>query len=75
MAGRYGDLNYGRLTKGGVLTGVILFVVGVVAEYGSQTVGGVPESLDTVFLTMEFLGPLIALLSVILFGVALPLTE
>lgn len=75
MAGRYGDLKYGRLTKTGVLFGAVLFAVGALSEYGLQTLGGVPSTLESVFLGMEFLGPSLALLSVILFGIVLPLTE
>lgn len=75
MAGRYGDLEYGRLTKTGVVAGAVLFAAGALAEYGLQATGGITPTLESVFLGMEFLGPLLALLSVILFGVALPLTE
>jgi len=75
MAGRYGDLEYGRLTKTGVVAGAALFVAGALAEYGLQATGNVTPTLESVFLSMEFLGPAVALLSVILFGVALPLTE
>lgn len=75
MAGRYGDLEYGRLTKTGVVAGAVLFAVGAIAEYGLQATGSITPTLESVFLGMEFLGPLLALLSVLLFGVALPLTE
>lgn len=75
MARRYGNTDYGRMTKGGALLGGGLFAVGALAEYGLHATGSATETLDTVFLTMEFLGPLIALVSVIVFGVVMPLTE
>lgn len=75
MAGRYGVTDYGCMTKGGALLGGGLFAVGALAEYGLHATGGATETLDTVFLTMEFLGPLIVLASVIVFGIVLPLTE
>lgn len=75
MAGRYGDADYGRMTKGGALVGGGLFAAGALAEYGLHATGGATETLNTVFLTMEFLGPVIALISVVVFGVVMPLTE
>lgn len=75
MPGSYGDADYGRMTKGGALLGALLFAVGALAEYGLHATGGATETLDAVFLTMEFLGPLIAVVSVVVFGVVLPLSE
>ncbi|QHS17764.1 hypothetical protein GWK26_11750 [haloarchaeon 3A1-DGR] len=75
MAGRYGEMDYGSLTKGGVAVGAVLFAVGAVAELTVGAGGGISPTLDAAFLTMEFFGPLIALLSVLVFGIAMPLTE
>lgn len=76
MTGRYGDLNYGRLTKGGVAVGALLFLLGFGGELLGRTVfGGVSPLEDSLFVAFEFLGPSIALGAVLVFGVALPLTE
>ncbi|WP_418280853.1 hypothetical protein [Halorubrum sp. DTA98] len=69
------ELDYSRMTKAGVFIGVALFLVGVVAEYGLHATGSATETLDAVFLTMELSGPLIAVLSVFVFAIALPLIE
>lgn len=68
-------LDYARMTKSGAVAGAVLFLVGVIAEYGLRTTDSMTPLLDDVFLTMEFAGPVVALLSVLVFGIALPLTE
>ncbi|MEF8779684.1 MAG: hypothetical protein V5A46_03260 [Haloferacaceae archaeon] len=76
MAGRYGELNYGRLVKGGVAVGAALFLLGVAGELiGRTMLGGISEFQDTLFVALEFLGPTLALGAVLVFGVAMPLTE
>ncbi|MDR5674603.1 hypothetical protein RH858_15865 [Halalkaliarchaeum sp. AArc-GB] len=76
MAGRYGDLNYGRLTKSGVAFGALLFAIGLGGELvGRLLLGGVSPFEDTLFVTFEFLGPVVAILAVLVFGIAMPLTE
>lgn len=67
--------DYARLTKLGVLAGVALFLIGLISEYGLRAVDAMTGTLDSVFITMEFAGPVVALLSVLVFGIALPLTE
>lgn len=76
MAGRYGELDYGRLVKGGVAVGAVLFLLGVAGELiGRTMLGGVSELQDSLFVAFEFLGPTLALGAVLVFGVAMPLTE
>lgn len=75
MAGRYGEMDYGSLTKGGVAVGAALFALGAIAEVTVGASGSLSPTLDTALLTMEFLGPIVALLSVVVFGIVMPLTE
>lgn len=76
MTGRYGNLDYPRLTKSAFLFGVTLFAVGALAELvGHAAFGALPGWQDTLFLDMEIIGIAIALLSPFVFGIALPLTE
>lgn len=75
-SGRYGELNYSRLTKGGVALGAALFALGVLGELLGRTVfGGVSSLEDSVLVAFEFLGPAIAIAAVLVFGIAMPLTE
>ena len=75
MAGRYGEMDYGSLTKGGVAFGAVLFAIGAIVEVTLGGSGVLSPTPDTALLTMEFLGPVVALLSVVVFGIAMPLTE
>jgi hypothetical protein len=73
---RYGDLDYGWLTKHGFGLGVALFALGVVgAVAGPALFGPLPGWEQTLFADSEIAGILIAFLSVMLFGIVLPLTE
>jgi len=72
---RGSEYDYPRLTKLGVAGGTALFAVGMLAEWLLRTTGALTPTLNDVFLTMEFLGPLVAVLSVFVFGIAMPLTE
>lgn len=69
--GRYGSLDYPRLTKGGFALGVAMFVVGAV---GATMVRG-PSIEHTLLVDVEALGILVGLFSPFVFGVLLPLTE
>lgn len=74
--GRYGDLDYPRLTKTGFLLGVSLVVIGALGEIaGPMLVGPLPGWEDALFTDMEAIGILVALLSPFVFGVFMPLTE
>lgn len=76
MGGRYGNLDYPTLTKRGFALGVGLFVVGALGELALNGVGvAVPGWTETLLFEAEVLGILLAPLAVLVFGVALPLTE
>ena len=74
--GRYGDLNYARLTKTGVILGLSLFFIGAGGEWLIHSSPGVvPGWEDTLFFDLEILGLLAFAVSPFLFGILLPLTE
>lgn len=75
--GRYGNLDYPTMTKYGFLLGIGLFVGGVLGELfvAGVLVSAVPGWAHTLFLDMEAIGVVVAVFSVIVFGVVLPLTE
>lgn len=73
---RYGTLDYPSLTKRGFALGIGLFVFGGVgALLGPHLFGPLPGWEETLLVESEAAGILIAFLSVILFGIVLPLTE
>lgn len=74
--GRYGDLNYALLAKGGFLLGLGLFIVGAGGELvGHAVFGSLPAREETLLFDLEVLGLVIGFFSPILFGIFLPLTE
>ncbi|MFC7047380.1 hypothetical protein ACFQH6_19920 [Halobacteriaceae archaeon GCM10025711] len=74
--GRYGNLDYPMLTKGGFALGVLLIAVGGAGELAGHAVyGTLPAWENTLFTDLEVVGILVALLSPFVFGIALPLTE
>lgn len=74
--GRYGKLNYARLTKGGFLLGLSLFLIGAGGEWLVHSwITQAPSWEDTLFFDLEIIGLLIGFFSPILFGIVLPLTE
>lgn len=76
MVGRYGDLNYQKLTKRSVLFGVSLFLIGAVGEIVLHSAGlQVPGWEETLLFDAEVLGAIVTLLSPFVFGIFLPLTE
>jgi hypothetical protein len=76
MAGRYGNLDYPRLTKTSFAFGVALFAFGALGHLASGAFFGTLPGWESVLLTdMEVLGILIAFFSPIIFGILLPLTE
>ncbi|WP_128904926.1 DUF7860 family protein [Halorubrum amylolyticum] len=76
MTGRYGDLDYPKLTKRSLAFGVGLFLIGAVGEGLIHATGmQVPGWEERLLVDMEFLGTAIALLSPFVFGIFLPLTE
>lgn len=76
MDGRYGRLNYRRLTKRGMLLGAGLFMCGLVGEIAVHVVDlGVPGWGDTLLFDAELVGVAVLLLTPFVFGIFLPLTE
>ncbi|MFD1632635.1 hypothetical protein ACOZ4L_07560 [Haloplanus ruber] len=76
MTGRYGDLDYGTLTKRGTLLGLALFAVGALGELAAHAMGfGIPGWEATLLFDAEVLGVCLFLLSPLVFGVLMPLTE
>ena len=74
--GRYGDLNYSKLTRRGFVLGVVLLAVGLLGEtLGPAVVGTLPAWGHTLLIDLEALGILVGLFAPIVFGVVLPLTE
>jgi hypothetical protein len=76
MTGRYGALDYPRLTKFGFGLGLALFAVGALVELVLPAfLGGLPAWESTLLFDFEVLGVALALPSPVVFGVLLPLTE
>jgi hypothetical protein len=74
--GRYGNLDYERLTKIGFLLGVGLLVAGAAGELlGHALYGPLPAWENTLFTSAEGIGIALGLLSPFVFGIFLPLTE
>lgn len=74
--GRYGDIDYPTITKRGFALGLGLLLVGVLGEVLLPMVAGpLPQWERTLFFDLEVLGILIGLLTPLVFGVVLPLTE
>ncbi len=74
--GRYGNLDYPKLTKRGFFLGLAMLLVGATGEaFLPALVGPLPPWEDTLLLDLEILGLVVAFLSPIVFGFVLPLTE
>ncbi|EJN59682.1 hypothetical protein SAMN04487950_3147 [Halogranum rubrum] len=76
MSGRYGDVDYHRLTKTSVGFGVSLFVVAALGTFAGDAMFGEMTGLGETLLTnAELLGVAIAFTAPFVFGILLPLTE
>ncbi|MFB6096841.1 MAG: hypothetical protein ABEJ74_05590 [Haloferacaceae archaeon] len=76
MAGRYGNVNFPKLTKRSFLFGLALFVVGAFGQIGLHAVGlSVPGWEQSLLFDAEVIGVIVALLSPFVFGILLPLTD
>jgi hypothetical protein len=74
--GRYGNLDYPKLTKRGFALGVAMLLVGAAGEaFLPALVGPLPPWEDALLLDLEILGLVVAFLSPVVVGFALPLTE
>jgi len=76
MTGRYGDLDYPRWAKRGALLGLCLFATGALGELAAHAMGlQLPGWEATLLFDAEVIGVLLFLLSPLVFGLLLPLTE
>lgn len=76
MAGRYGEIDYPKLTKRGFLVGLTLFAIGFLGEIVIHSFGvSVPGWEEALLIDIEALGVVIVLFAPLIFGVLLPLTE
>ncbi|GAB7014049.1 DUF7860 family protein [Halolamina salina] len=73
--GRYGSIDYPSVVKRGVLFGLALMFVGEIGGYVAENYVSVPAWEETLFLVVAGVGLLAFVLSPILFGIVLPLTE
>lgn len=73
--GRYGNIDYPRSVKRGVLTGLLLLAIGELGGYLGSTYLSLPAWEDALFFDIAVFGLLIFVLSPIVFGIVLPLTE
>lgn len=70
------SVDYARRAKQGVILGFCLFVAGAVGEFvGHSYLTSLPGWEQTLLFDAMVLGILVALLSLIVFGVVLPLTR
>lgn len=67
--------DHAKRAKQGLLIGASLFVVGAVGELLGHSFMSLPDWAGTVLLDAVVLGALVALLSVFVFGIVLPLVE
>lgn len=74
--GRYGEMDYPRLAKGGFLLGLCLLVVGAVGgAVVHAAVTQVPSWGPSVLFDIEVVGLVVGFFSPFVFGILLPLTE
>ena len=73
--GRYGSIDYPSSVKRGVLLGLALMAVGEIGGYIAENYVSVPAWEESLFLAAAIVGLLAFVLSPILFGIVLPLTE
>jgi hypothetical protein len=69
-------MDYARLAKLGFVLGVAVFAIGATGEVaGHALYGSLPAWEETLLFDLEVLGVFLSLLSPLVFGVVLPLTE
>ena len=75
-SGRYGKVDYARLTKGGVAVSLLAFALAVAVQFGAAAAGMTLPGWERTLLTdVEYLAILGVPVSVFVFGVVMPLTE
>lgn len=74
--GRYGNLDYPKMTKVGFGTGALVFLLAVVGEWAWTTYyGPLPAWEVTLLWDVEVLAILLMVFSPFVFAILLPLTE
>lgn len=74
--GRYGNLDYPKLTRTGFALGVALLVIGLGTEFVAHSLHyTLPAWEETLLFDIGVVGLFLFLLSPIVFGIVLPLTE
>ncbi|NHX35210.1 MULTISPECIES: DUF7860 family protein [Halolamina] len=73
--GRYGSIDYSSTVKRGLLLGLVLMAVGETGGYLAENYVSVPGWEESLFLATAAVGLLAFVLSPIVFGIVLPLTE
>jgi len=73
--GRYGTIDYPSFVKRGVLVGLALMFVGELGGYLAENYVSISGWEETLFLLLAGVGLLMFVISPILFGIVLPLTE
>jgi hypothetical protein len=74
--GRYGNLDYPKLTRTGFLLGLALLTVGLGTELVAHALHyTLPAWEETLLFDVSLVGLALFLLSPIVFGIVLPLTE
>jgi len=73
--GHVQSTDYAKRAKQGFLAGTCLFLVGALGELLAHTYVSLPAWEETLLFDAIVLGTLIALLSVLVFGIVLPLAE
>jgi len=72
--GRYGNIDYPTYIKRGVVLGLLLLFVGEAGGYAGEYLS-LPAWEEALFFDLAVLGLLVFVLSPLLFGLVLPLTE
>lgn len=74
--GRYGNIEYERLTKLGFLLSLAIFAVGAGGELTAAAMHmSLPAWENTLLVDLEIIGVIGALFTPLVFGIILPLTE
>jgi energy-converting hydrogenase Eha subunit E len=73
---RQRNLDHGRIAKLGFFAGAAMFAIGAVGGViGRSMTRGIPDVAGQLFVGLEAVGVLIALLVPLVFGIVLPLVE
>lgn len=74
--GRYGNMDYPRMTKRGFLLGLALLSIGAIGSaIGHGFFEPLPAWESTLLFDLEVIGLVIGFFSPLIFGIFMPLTE